>query len=178
VTVRAIVLPFFVLSACVAGEDVGGLPVFSDTSAAADAGPVDEGNGLVGLVSGGMTDTGDQQWEYTQLECATGSYVLISTHDKFDVSERRAFRLARYVKEQRKAGTTGSLEAFFKASAKAGMKPLQNQFQKGWADESGCEKFYPRVKRDWPEMSDAEKAEQERQRALIASVVGVTVTKQ
>jgi hypothetical protein len=175
---RAAVLSFFALSACVEGGGVGGVPVLSDTSAVADAGPVNEGNGVVGLVSGGMTDTGAQQWEYTQLECATGSYVLISTYDGFGVSERRAFRLARYVKEQRNAGTTASLETFFKASAKAGMKPLQNQYRKGWADESGCKKFYPSVKRNWPEMTDAEKAQLETQTSLIASVVGVTATKQ
>jgi hypothetical protein len=175
---RAAVLPFFALSACIAVEDIGGAPIITDTSAVADAGPVDEGNGVVGLVSGGMDDTGGQQWEYTQLECATGSYVLLRTYDEFGVSERRAFRLARYVKEQRKAGTTSSLEAFFKVSAKAGMKPLQNQFHKGWADESGCKKFYPSVKTNWPEMTDAEKAKLETQRSLIASVVGVTATKQ
>lgn len=175
---RAALLPFIALSACIAREDVGGVPVISDTSAVADAGPVNEGNGVVGLVSGGMTDTGAQQWQYTQLECATGSYVVISTYDEMGVSERRAFRLARYVKDQRNAGTTASLETFFKASAKAGMKPLQNQFHKGWADESGCKKFYPSVKRNWPEMTDAEKAQLETQRSLIASVVGVTVTKQ
>jgi hypothetical protein len=175
---RAAVLPFLALSACVAGEDVGGAPVFFDTSAVADAGPVDEGNGLVGLVSGGMDDTGGQQWQYTQLECATGSYVVIRTNDELGVSERRAFRLARYVNEQRTAGTTASLEGFFKASAKAGMKPFRNQFNKGWADQSGCKKFYPSVKTNWPEMTDAEKAKLETQRSLIASVVGVTATKQ
>jgi hypothetical protein len=175
---RATLLPFFALSACIAGEGVGVEPVFVDPSAVADAGPVDEGNGLVGLLSGGMDDTGGQQWQYIQLECATGSYVVIRTYDELGVSDRKAFRLARYVQERRKEGTTGSLEGFFKASAKAGMKPFQNQFREGAGDESGCKKFYPRVERDWPEITDAEKAQLETQQSLIASVVGVTATKQ
>ena len=175
---RAAVLPFFALSACIAGEDVGGASVFTEPNSMADAGPVDEGNGVVGLVSGGMNDTGGQEWEYVQLECATGSYVVIRTYDELGVSERRAFRLARYVNEQRNAGTTASLDGFFQASAKAGMKPFRNQFNKGWADEGGCKKFYPSVKRNWPKMTEAEKAQLETQRLLIASVVGVTATQQ
>jgi hypothetical protein len=175
---RAAVLPFFALSACIAGEDVGGAPVFTEPKSMADAGPVDEGKGVVGLVSGGTNDTGGQQWQYVQLECATGSYVVIRTFDELGVSERRAVRLARYVKEQRNAGTTASLDGFFQASTKAGMKPFRSQFNKGWADESGCMKFYPSVKTNWPEMTDAERAKHKTQMSLIGSVVGVTATQQ
>jgi hypothetical protein len=176
VIMRAAVLPFFALTACVAAENVVDVPAFSDTSAIADRGPVDEGNGLVGLVSGGITDTGSQRWQYELLDCATGTYVIISTYDEVGVSEQRALRLPRYVDEQRQAGATSSLETFFKVSSRAGMNPFQNQFHKGLADEGGCNEHYPNTAREWPVMSDADRAERERQRALIASVVGVTAT--
>jgi hypothetical protein len=177
----AAVLPVFVLCGCVApGETAQGTLVGSttvgDTSFGADSAPMDEGNGLVGFVSGGSDDTFSQSWRYSLLNCATGSSVFVQTFDEAGVSEKRALRLARFVDMQRKAGVTGSLQSFFHASQNAGMKPLEIQSKKGLDDESGCKKHYPNVARDWPEWTDADEAQFRRQMPLIIeAVVGLKV---